>query len=193
MAGTGWTCLSGGTTCSRSSALAGGASYPPITVKVNVAPDASSPQLNQVSVSGGGSAPASASDSTTILPPPTLSISKTHTGNFAQGQQHAIYTVKVSNAAGVSATSGAVTVTEAVPSGMTLVSMAGTGWTCPANGTTCSRTSALSAGSSYPPITVTVNVAADASSPQLNQVSVSGGGSAPANASDSTTITSGGN
>ena len=193
MAGTGWTCPSGGTTCSRSSALAGGASYPPITVKVNVAPDASSPQLNQVSVSGGDSAPASASDSTTILPPPTLSISKTHTGNFAQGQQRAIYTVKVSNAAGVSATSGAVTVTEAVPSGMTLVSMAGTGWTCPANGTTCSRTSALSAGSSYPPITVAVNVAADAGSPQLNQVSVSGGGSAPANASDSTTITSGGN
>ena len=187
MAGTGWTCLSGGTTCSRSSALAGGASYPPITVNVNVAPDASSPQLNQVSVSGGGSAPPSVSDST------TLSISKTHTGNFAQGQQHAIYTVKVSNAAGVSATSGAVTVTEAVPSGMTLVSMAGTGWTCPATGTTCSRTSALSAGSSYPPITVTVNVAADASSPQLNQVSVSGGGSAPASSSDSTTITSGGN
>lgn len=193
MVGTGWTCLSGGTTCSRASALSAGASYPPITVTVNVAADASSPQVNQVSVTGGGSAPASAINSTTIIPPPTLSITKKHTGNFAQGQKNAIYTVKVSNAAGVGTTTGIVTVTEAVPSGMTLVSMSGTGWTCPANGTTCSRTSALSAGASYPPVTVTVNVAADASSPQVNQVSVSGGGSAPASASDSTTITSAGN
>ena len=44
------------------------------------------------------------------------------------------------------------------------------------------------AGASYPAITVTVNVAANAASPQTNQVSVSGGGSATANATDSTTI-----
>jgi uncharacterized repeat protein (TIGR01451 family) len=57
-----------------------------------------------------------------------VTISKTHTGNFAQGQTGATYTVTVSNAAGAAATSGAATVTDTVPTGLTLVSMAGTGW-----------------------------------------------------------------
>jgi hypothetical protein len=50
------------------------------------------------------------------------------------------------------------------------------------------RSDALAGGSSYPAIGVTVNVAANATSPQVNSVSVSGGGSAPANGSDNTTI-----
>ena len=119
---------------------------------------------------------------------PNLSITKTHSGNFTQGQQNATYVVTVSNAANATPTSGTVTVTETVPLGLTLVSMAGTGWTCPAGGSACTRSDALSGGASYPAITVTVNVAANASSPQVNQVSASGGGSATANASDSTTI-----
>ena len=52
-------------------------------------------------------------------------------------------------------TSGTVTVTDTLPLGFTLVSMAGTGWTCPDN--TCTRTDGLAGGASYPPITVTVN------------------------------------
>jgi hypothetical protein len=118
--------------------------------------------------------------------PAILSITSTHTGNFAQGQQNATYTVTVSNAAGAGPTSGTVTVTETIPSGLTLVSMAGTGWTCVTN--TCARSDVLGAGLSYPAITVTVNVASNATSPQVNQVGVSGGGSATANGSDSTTI-----
>ena len=42
-------------------------SYPPITVTVSVASNAASQVTNQVSVSGGGSATATASDPTTIL------------------------------------------------------------------------------------------------------------------------------
>ncbi len=88
--------------------------------------------------------------------------------------------------------SGTVTVTETAPSGLTLVSMTGTGWTCgspnPAN--VCTRTDALAGGASYPVITVNVNVAANATSPQVNTAAVTGGGSAPANASDSTVIVS---
>ena len=118
---------------------------------------------------------------------PFLFVTKTHTGNFTPGQTGATYAVTVSNAAGAVATSGTVTVTETVPSGLTLVSMAGTGWTCP-GGTTCTRSDVLAGGASYAPITVTVNVAANATSPQVNAVSVSGGGSASANATDSTTI-----
>jgi len=118
---------------------------------------------------------------------PTLSIIKTHVGNFTQGQQNATYTVTVSNAANASPTNGTVTVTETLPSGFGPVSMSGTGWTC--NSLVCNRFDALAGGSIYPPITVTVNVAGDASSPQVNQVSVSGGGSSTANAFDSTVVT----
>jgi len=88
----------------------------------------------------------------------------------------------------------AVTVTETAPPGLTLVSMAGTGWTCggsnPAN--VCTRSDVLAGGASYPAITVTVNVATDATSPQVNAAGVTGGGSAPANTTDSTVIVSAG-
>jgi uncharacterized repeat protein (TIGR01451 family) len=122
-------------------------------------------------------------------PPASLSIAKTHTGNFTQGQQNATYTVTVSNAANAGPTSGTVTVTETVPSGLMFVSMAGTGWTCPGTAANnCTRSDALNGGASYPSITVTVNVAANASSPHVNMVSVSGGGSATASITDATTI-----
>jgi len=185
MAGTGWTCTTN--TCTTSNVLIAGSSYPVITVTVDVASNASSPQVNQVSVSGGGSATASGMDSTVIIATPVLSITSTHTGNFTQGQQNATYTLTVSNGPSAGPTSGTVTVTDTLPSGLTLVSMAGTGWTCTTN--TCSTSNVLSTGSSYPVITVTVNVASNASSPQVNHVSVSGGGSATASGTDSTTIT----
>jgi len=187
MSGTGWACASN--SCTRSDAVAGGVSYPPIIVTVNVAGGASSPQNNQVSVSGGGSAAANGNDSTTILTAsqPSLAILKTHSASFAQGQQSATYTVTVSNNNAAAITSGAVTVTDTLPSGLTLVSMAGSGWNCSSN--TCTRSDTLAGGASYPAITVTVNVLANAASPQVNQVSVSGGGSAPASWSDSTVIT----
>jgi len=117
---------------------------------------------------------------------PVLMITKTHIGSFSQGQQQAIYTVTVSNGGVAGPTNGTVTVTETLPSGLTLVSMTGTGWTCATN--SCSRGDVLNRGVSYPAITVTVNVGANASSPQVNQVSVSGGGAATASATDSTTI-----
>lgn len=174
----------------RSDPLNGGSSYPAIAVLVNVAGNASSPLLNLVSVAGGGSATATAADPTNVtVNPAVLSIQKSHSGSFTQGQQNAIYTVTVSNAANAGYSSGTVTVTESLPTGMTMVSMAGTGWTCAPNGVTCSRADSLANGSSYPPITVTVNVAANATSPQVNAVGVSGGGSPNANATDSTNVT----
>jgi uncharacterized repeat protein (TIGR01451 family) len=118
---------------------------------------------------------------------PSLTIHKTHNGNFATGQQNAAYTVTVANSAGAAATAGTVTVSETVPSGLSLASMAGTGWTCGA--ATCSRSDPLLGGNSYPPISVMVSVSGIATTPQVNQVSVSGGGSAPDSTSDSTNIT----
>jgi hypothetical protein len=66
MAGTGWNCPGGGTTCTRNDVLAAGGSYPAITVTVSVSANAPATLTNQVSVSGGGSATASAGDPTTI-------------------------------------------------------------------------------------------------------------------------------
>ncbi|HXN73529.1 MAG TPA: nidogen-like domain-containing protein [Candidatus Acidoferrales bacterium] len=122
--------------------------------------------------------------------PPALGITKSHTGNFTQGQQGATYTVTVSNGAGAGPTSGTVTVTDTIPAGLTLVSMAGTGWTCAAS--SCTRSDALVAGASYPVITVTVNVASNAAASVTNSVSVSGGGSATASTTNPTTITTSG-
>ncbi|HLJ46993.1 MAG TPA: hypothetical protein VKU01_13340 [Bryobacteraceae bacterium] len=119
------------------------------------------------------------------LAPAVLSINSTHSGNFTAGQQ-GTYTVTVSNAMAAGPTAGTVLVTDTLPAGWTLVSMAGSGWSC--TDTSCSRNDPLAAGSSYSPITVTVNVAANATSPQVNQVSVTGGGSVAATAMDSTVI-----
>jgi len=184
MAGSGWGCS--GNTCIRTDVLNASLSYPAITVTVNVAATAPSPVTNQVSVSGGNSAPASASNTAVVVTPPILSIAETHTGNFSQGQTAAVYTATVSNQSGAGPTSGTVTVTGTTPVGLTLVSMAGSGWGCSVN--TCTRADVLSAGANYPAITVTVNVAASAPSAVTNQVSVSGGNSAPASASDTAVV-----
>jgi hypothetical protein len=119
---------------------------------------------------------------------PVLNVTKSHTGNFTVGQSNVTYTIVVSNkaTAGVGVTSGTVTVTETLPVGITLVSMAGNNWACQTN--TCTRGDALNPGQSYDSITVTANVAANAQESLVNSVSASGGGSVTASASDPTTV-----
>ena len=71
IAGNGWTCTLNTLTCTRSDSLAGGASYPLITVTVDVALDAAASVSNGATVSGGGELETSndsASDPTTIDP-----------------------------------------------------------------------------------------------------------------------------
>lgn len=135
----------------------------------------------------GNSVPLTATSGAVLIGgAPILTIRKSHSGNLSAGQSGALYTVVVSNQAGAGTTSGLVTVAETVPAGLTLVSMAGAGWIC--GGVTCSRTDSLSAAGSWPPITVTVNVATNSPPQFTNQVAVSGGGSASAFASDPATI-----
>ena len=189
--GQGWACTQPSGPCKRSDVLQAGASYPAIALTVNVAANAPSTVTNTATVSSDGavnSVNSTANDVTAIVTPaaPLLNIAKTHTGNFAQEQVNATYTVTVSNASGAGPTGGTVTVAETVPAGLTLLSMSGTGWSC--SGSTCTRGDVLNPGSSYPPITATVSVASNAASQVTNQVTVSGGGSAPAGASDITTI-----
>lgn len=191
MAGTGWTCTVSSGTCTRTDALSAGQSFPPITVTGNVTASNGTPVSIPLNVSGGGISTPVTSTPTITVATPALTISKSHTGNFTLGQQGATYTVTVKNGTSAGATSAKVTVTETVPSGEALVSMAGTGWTCPGTGgaNTCDRSDTLATNASYPGITVTVNVSATATSPQVNQVKVSGGGmSSAVSGSDSTTI-----
>ena len=77
-AGTGWSCpapVGQTVTCTRANVLAGGASYPPITVTVTVLQSAPNSVVNQASVSGGGETNAAndtASDPTNIISLPGL-------------------------------------------------------------------------------------------------------------------------
>jgi hypothetical protein len=116
---------------------------------------------------------------------PLLTVTSTHTGSFNAGAPGS-YTVTVTNAASAAATGGTVSVTEMLPSGMTLGSISGTGWTCP--NATCTRSDALAAGSSYPPLTVTANVGGSVPLQMTNEVVVSGGGSLASGGEDFTLI-----
>src|SRR5208283_958080 len=188
LAGTGWTCTLSTTSCTRSDALAAGASYPAITLAVSVSASASGTATDQATVSGGGPTNATASIQTQILPsiPWTLNISQG--GTFSPngtGQ----YSITVTNSTSFT-TSGTVTVTDALPSGgvFTATGLAGTGWTCTLSTTSCTRSDALAAGASYPAITLAVSVSASASGTATDQATVSGGGPTNATASIQTQI-----
>jgi hypothetical protein len=75
---------------------------------------------------------------------------------------------------------GTVTVSDTLPAGLVPTGATGTGWTCGvvAQVVTCTRSDALAAAASYPPITVTVNVNVNASDNVTNVATVSGGGQA---------------
>ncbi len=121
---------------------------------------------------------------------PDLALSKAHTGAMAQGGTGE-FTVTVSNEGGA-ASSGAVTVIEQPPAGMTVTSMSGAGWTFDANNLAVTRSDALAAGEGYPPITVSVTLATDAASALTNTVTVAGGGDVNAannSAEDAVTVT----
>lgn len=163
------TCLVSAGTCSLTSTTAGAK-----TIAVSYSGDAT------YAVSSG-------SKGHNVNPPPSLSITKSHTNKFALGQNGS-YTVTVSNAAGAGPSSGIVTVTEAVPAGMTLVSMSGGAtWNCAVQ-PTCTTSTVLNAGASYPVITVAVNVAPNAPSSVTNQVIVSGANLATTSAGDVTSV-----
>jgi exo-1,4-beta-D-glucosaminidase len=232
MSGSGWTCDVRAVTCYRSDTLAAGSSYPPITLAVTVAANAPASVTNSVTVSGGGmttGADSSTSaggqtgtDPTMITqtgpagtppaPPaaPSLSVTSTHPGSFAQGDVSDSYRLSVSDAASAGPASGMATVTDTLPAGLTPVEMSGQGWTCslaPAvyvvtsssrrGGVpntyepqpTCFRSGTLAAGNSYPPITLRVAVANNTQPSVTNQVIVAGGGStAPSAGSDTTAV-----
>jgi hypothetical protein len=111
----------------------------------------------------------------TVQALPDLDIKMSHTGNFHQNQIGAQYTITVKNI-GNANTSGTVTVRDTPPADLTITSMNGSGWTCQTLTFTCTRSDILAPGSSYPSITVTADVAGNASTSFTNVASVAGGG-----------------
>jgi len=196
MSGPGWTCTLATANCTRSDALGAGASYPPITLTVNVASNAPNVVINTATVANAGDVDTSnntASDPTTVTSPPgpDLSIAKTHSGDARLGQTGFVYTITVRNV-GTSPSTGTVTVTDVLPAKLTATAVSGAGWTCLLGATpTCTRADPLAAGAAFPAIALTVSVAADAPPTVTNVATVSGGGDVNSNnnsASDQTNI-----
>jgi uncharacterized repeat protein (TIGR01451 family) len=135
------------------------------------------PSVILIGCGGGGSS--------SQPPPPTaiFSVTKSHVSYLplnGSGQ----YSISVTNTGPV-ATSGAVTLTDSLPSGLTATAMSGTGWTCTVSSVSCNRSDTLSPNSGYPSITLTVSVGGTRGYVS-NQVLVSGGGAPSAAASDPT-------
>jgi uncharacterized repeat protein (TIGR01451 family) len=138
----------------------------------------------------GGTATSSSSFTVESGGSPDLTLAKTHTGDFTQGDTGDAYTIIVTNV-GTATSSGMVTVIDVLPTGLVATDISGTGWFTDLSTLTCTRSDALAAGASYPPIIVTVSVATNAPASVTNTATVSGGGeSNTANdaASDPTTI-----
>ncbi|WP_260867671.1 hypothetical protein [Streptomyces sp. SAJ15] len=81
-----------------------------------------------------------------------------------------------------------VTVQDTLPKGLIAAAIGGTGWNCSLATLTCTRGDALAPGDSYPPITLTVRVSCRAAQQVTNTATVTGGGSAPDTATDTTAI-----
>jgi uncharacterized repeat protein (TIGR01451 family) len=121
---------------------------------------------------------------------PDLTITSTHSGNFTQSDVGDTYTLTVTNA-GTAPTTATVSVTDILPTGLSATTLSGTGWTINFATLTATRSDVLTAGHSYPALTLTVNVASNAAASLTNTATVSGGGetnTANNTASDPTTI-----
>jgi len=194
MKGYGWNCDVTTLTCTQSSSLAAGRSYFPITLIGKVAADAPASVTNTATVSGGGETNIlnnTASDITTITPvAPDLTITNKHLGIFKKGLPVAYYIIRVTNS-GNSPTSGTVSVTDTIPSGLTAKGIWGAGWNCNPVTLTCIRSNTLRAHATYPPIILKVSVDSNAPASVTNTATVSGGGERNTNnntANDTVTI-----
>jgi Bacterial Ig-like domain (group 3)/FG-GAP-like repeat/FG-GAP repeat len=119
---------------------------------------------------------------------PDLTLSITHVTSFTRGQTSALYKITVGNIGDLSS-AGAVNTSVVLPLALTATAMAGAGWNCTLATLICSRVDILAVGSSFPPITLTVNVANDAALSLTATANVSGGGDfSPANNSASDVV-----
>jgi peptidoglycan/xylan/chitin deacetylase (PgdA/CDA1 family) len=113
----------------------------------------------------------------TTVPQP-LEISATHSPSpFVRGQTGGRLTLTVANVSDEATDGSTITIRDQVPAGLTPTAASGSGWTCTGGRTrTCTRTDVLAAHASYPPVEITVDVAADAPATVTNSPTVTGHG-----------------
>jgi uncharacterized repeat protein (TIGR01451 family) len=136
--------------------------------------------LDGTSVRDGRPWPQATAQSTVNVNGPDMTLAKSHSGEFTQGDSGRTYTLTATNSGNRAAT-GAVSVADTLPTGLTATAIAGDGWTCTLGALTCTRSDTLAAGASYPPITVTVDVAGDAPASVVNTATVARAGQNTAN------------
>jgi uncharacterized repeat protein (TIGR01451 family) len=195
--GTGWLCSANGqtVTCANSSSLAPNSSTS-IALVVAVASNVTGSVSNTATVTNSGDFITGPSDSSTDTmtvnssSAPHLSITKSHSGNFTAGT-NGVFTVAVSNSGSV-ATTGAITVTDTLPAGLTFVSGTGTNWTCAAatQVVTCTNPGPIASSASAGNITLTTAVASAAPASISNTATAATTGSASASSTDTVTVTS---
>jgi uncharacterized repeat protein (TIGR01451 family)/fimbrial isopeptide formation D2 family protein len=209
--GTGWTCSYDSptrkVTCTSTTSIAANSSSNPITLTVKPSSGGGTTITNTANIAGGGETNTSnntSSDTTTIVAAsfPDLTITKSDNNNNFTAGSTGNYAITVNNT-GTAATSGIITVTDTLPTGLSIpdgtVTLTGANaadWTCSAssNTITCTTNTAIAA-SGNSSFSFNVNVAGNAPSSITNTASVSGGNEPAANngnntGSDTTTITS---
>lgn len=202
--GAGWVCTgtAGGSvvSCTRSTALASGATSTtvvfPVAVANTVAACVATPTtlcaVNTATVSGGGEPAAVTGNNSTTISTPVIAFDlaitkvKTTAADFVLGVNTATYTITVNNIGAVPST-GTYTVTDTLPTGLTLnaAPTAGAGWTCTANTplagdniagggrVVCTSATAIAAAGASTTIVFPVSVAAAAAPSVTNTASVS--------------------
>ena len=187
--GNGWTCSANGqtVTCvSTTPIFVNGTNS--VTVTVN--PLTSGTVVNNASVLGGGDVTQATSNdvTTTINPAPTpnLIINKSGPSTGIVGNTYN-YTLTVNNT-GTSATSGQITVTDALPQGLSFVAGSGNGWTCSASGQNviCTSSTAIFVNGT---VNIILTVNPTQTGTYVNIASVVGGGdNSSANSNSVTTV-----
>jgi hypothetical protein len=178
--GTPWNCAAVGqnVTCTSHNAVTDGSSYPTLTIPVTVSANAGPSDNNSASISGGGASTTSSNTDTVIIDPaPVLSLSKSASGTFTQGQT-AEWDITVSNTASGGSTAGATTtVSDTLPGGYMLSSFSGTGWGCSGTTTvTCTSSQSVAGGSSFNTLKLMVSVPAASPTSVTNTAVTFGGG-----------------
>ena len=146
------------------------------TFSIDVLAIATGDQVNTTDpvTSNEGGTGGTATATVTVVEP-DLTVTLSHTGNFLSPQTGDTYTITVSNS-GPADTTALITVNDSLPAGMTATDLSGLNWNCTLTPLQCTRGDTLFAGTSFEPITLTVNVANNAAGNVTNTVTVSGGG-----------------
>jgi len=146
------------------------------TLSIDVLATAAGDQVNttgNITSTEGGTGGTATATVTVVVP--DLTVAMSHAGNFVLPQIGATYTITVSNRGGAD-TSALIVVDDKLPAGLTATGLSGANWNCTLSPLECTRGDVLPAGTSFEPITLTVNVTNSAALTFINVVTVSGGG-----------------